>query len=308
MKRVNGFLNIDGYFIKNYKTKYPKELISKIDDNHYTINIDGTNCFFKKTKYPYTELIAYELATYLGIEATPYDLALFQNMYGVISKDFKKANCEYVSGQDILFKYARMAKNIKSLENMGLISNEYNQFPENAPYSYNINNLEVIWQALDQRYNGSEDIKSVMNQIVLYFIFNILSAQSDGMAQNWVLEESDTVKMVPLFDNELCFKIDSKNGYPKLNLCTNFNDVGKGSYKILDEFLKVSSTEYIELFICKYKMLSLDSFLEILQRVEEKIECVIPEKIKKEYIDIFMLNMHNIETVLNDNLANKRSF
>lgn len=38
------------------------------------------------------------------------------------------------------------------LENMGLEQTEVNNYPNNAPYSYNINNLEIIWQAIEYKY------------------------------------------------------------------------------------------------------------------------------------------------------------
>ena len=62
------------------------------------------------------------------------------------------------------------------LENMGLVQTELNQFPDNAPYSFNINNLAVIWQAIEYRYNRLGiyvDMEKIMNDLVLYFIFYI---------------------------------------------------------------------------------------------------------------------------------------
>lgn len=299
MKRVNGYLNIDGYFIKKYKRKYPEELIKRINDTHYIIDIDGEKYYFKKIKNPYTELVAYEVAVFLGIPATEYDLAYFQSMYGVISKDFQKENCHYVSGQDILFQYL---KNIWDLEKMGLVSNEYNQFPDKAPFSFNINNLEIIWQAIEYRYkrlNVEIDIKSIMDSLILYFTFNILTLQCDGMSQNWMLEESgDNVSLVPIFDNEKCFLLNEKLRVPNTNLATNFNDIGKGNYKILDEFLKISSEEYNRLFQEKFNMLTLEVFCGLLDKVETKINTPIPENIKKEYIKLFIYNRQNVEEVL----------
>lgn len=35
---------------------------------------------------------------------------------------------------------------------MGLEQTEVNDYPNNAPYSYNINNLEIIWQAIEYKY------------------------------------------------------------------------------------------------------------------------------------------------------------
>lgn len=304
MKRINGFLNIDGYFIKKYKKQCPDEYVKKINNRQFLITIDGEIYYFKKIENPYNELLAYEVAAFLGLNAVPYDLAIFKNFYGVISKDFKNPQYNYVSGQEILFEYASSAKNINNLKNMGLEQTENNQFPNDAPYSYNINNLSVIWQAIEQRYKKLGiyvDMEKIMNDLIIYFIFNILTLQNDGMAQNWVLEESKYgVNVSKSFDNELCFQINKDKNFPSLNLCTNFNDVGLGSYKILEEFLKISSQEYIDLFLEKFDMLNLDEFLKLINRVENKIECPIPLLIKDNYIKLFKENREKIELILNN--------
>lgn len=310
MKRINGFLNIDGYFISKYKRKYVDELIKKVSDIHYTVNINGTNYFFKKTKKFYNELLAYEVATHLGLNAVPYDLAIFQNMHGVISKDFKRKNCNYISGQELLFMYSKMPKSINYLTNMGLAQTENNVFPNDAPYSYNINNLETIWQAIEHRYKNLGiyvDMEKIMTELVMYFIFNILVMQNDGASQNWVLEESEYgVNLSPIFDNAEAFTIDENKDVPVSNLSTNFNDVNLGNYKLLEEFLKISDEVYINLFKEKFNLLTEDVFLKLIQRVEHKIECSIPEDIKDKYIKMFSENRNRIEQILNG--LNKNRF
>ena len=302
MKRVNGYLNIDGYFIKKYKKKYVQELIKKVSSIHYEITIDGVSYYFKKTDFPYNELLAYEIASFIGLNAVSYDLAIFQNMKGVISKDFKNSNCHYISGQELLFAYSRTPKNMNYLENMGLAHTKYNEFPKDAPYSYNINNLEIIWQAIEQRYNNLNiyvDMEKIMNDLVLYFIFNILTLQNDAMAQNWILEESPNgVNLSKCFDNELCFQIKKDKLMPSANLCTNFNDVGLNNYQILEEFFKISDNLYYDLFKEKFEILNMENFLKLIERVENKIECSIPSDIKENYIELFAKNNENISQIL----------
>ena len=302
MKRINGFLNIDSYFIKNYKKKYVNEFVKKVSDIHYIITINGRNYYFKKLKNPYTELLAYEVAAFLGLKSVSYDLAIFQNMYGVISEDFKDKNCKYVSGQDILFEYSRSPRCMTYLENMGLEQTEVNDYPNNAPYSYNINNLEIIWQAIEYKYKQlgiNIDMEKIMNDLILIFIFNILVMQNDGMSQNWVLEESAYgVNVGLLYDNAEAFKFGEGKHLPQCNFSTNFNDVGLGTYVILEEFLKVSDKVYVDLFKEKFNMLTEDVFLKLIQRVEYKIECSIPNEIKTYYLEMFRANRENIKQVL----------
>jgi len=302
MKRINGFLNIDSYFIKNYKKKYVNEFVKKVSDIHYIITINGRNYYFKKLKNPYTELLAYEVAAFLGLKSVSYDLAIFQNMYGVISEDFKDKNCKYVSGQDILFEYSRSPRCMTYLENMGLEQTEVNDYPNNAPYSYNINNLEIIWQAIEYKYKQlgiNIDMEKIMNDLILIFIFNILVMQNDGMSQNWVLEESAYgVNVGLLYDNAEAFKFVEGKYSPQCNFSTNFNDVGLGTYAILEEFLKISDKVYVDLFKEKFNMLTEDVFLKLIQRAEYKIECSIPNEIKTYYLEMFRANRENIKQVL----------
>lgn len=54
---------------------------------------------------PYNELVTEEICKHLGVESISYDLASLGDIKGVISKNFKKANANYISGKDILKDY-----------------------------------------------------------------------------------------------------------------------------------------------------------------------------------------------------------
>lgn len=45
-------------------------------------------------------------------------------------------------------------------------------------------------------------------------------------------------------------------------------------------------------------MLTEDVFLKLIQRVEYKIECSIPNEIKTYYLEMFRVNRENIKQVL----------
>ncbi|MBE6156854.1 MAG: hypothetical protein E7161_03815 [Firmicutes bacterium] len=298
IRRINGYLDLDNYLSKN-------QVQESYIDYQYWITIDNEEYYFKLTKYPYAELLAYELATFLGFNATCYDLAIYEENKGVISKSYRHFGCNYISGNRILRDYIRFQKNVQISKEMGLIDNDYL-----APRS--LNNLEIIWQAIENRYKDTSltiNMKEIMDNIINQFIFYILAAQNDGMPHNWELEESPTkVSVVPIFDNEMCFRV--KGGkYPANRLSTNFNDEGTSNYEILEEFLKVSSSEFIELFLEKFNLLSIDVFLQLIAKVEDKIGCEMPKDIKESYIHVFLFNIKQIELVLNKlGIASGRKF
>lgn len=123
--------------------------------------------------------------------------------------------------------------------------------------------------------------------------------QNDGMSQNWVLEESAYgVNVGLLYDNAEAFKFVEGKHSPQCNFSTNFNDVGLGTYTILEEFLKISDKVYVDLFKEKFNVLTEDIFLKLIQRVEYKIECSIPNEIKTYYLEMFRVNRENIKQVL----------
>lgn len=295
MKRINGFLDIDDYFLTKESNDDIKEGNNGVD---YWINIDGTEYYFKLTENPYIELICYEIAKFLGINAAFYDLAIFKGVKGVISKSYCRDGCNYVSGNQILKDYLRKKNNIQYLKQMGL--KEKNVYL-NIYLPRDINNLEVIWQAIEERYADLKidiDINKIMNDIILLFIFNILTCQNDGMPQNWELEESENgVSLVPVFDNEFCLKLNDF-GVASCKLTTNFNDNYQNNYLIIEEFLKISSIEYINLFLEKFNMLTIDVFLDLINIVEKRIGSVIPSDLKMEYMHVFNKNRKAIHKIL----------
>jgi len=307
MKRVNGFLDLDEYFKNNVMDEKNNVTDGDFDYQNWMV-INGQKYFFKITTDSYTELLAYEIATFLGIKATNYDLAIYEGNKGVISESFHKETNRYISGEEILKGYFRVPGNKGILQKMGFKTDK-TLYMLCDPHR--INNLEIIWQAIEQRYkllNINIDIEKIMYDLVLLFIFNIIACQNDGLPHNWELEESENgVNLTQIFDNEWCFKINKEAIYPSSNLSTNFNDAYGSNYEILEEFLKSSSSEFINLFLEKFNMLSEDAFLKLIKKVEDKIGCEIPKNFKNSYILIFSLNKERIENVLeNLGLNNKR--
>lgn len=304
MQRINGFLNLDEYFneIKNNKSLSDVDLEtlgyilpSDYKWNQCWLKINNEYYYFKVTRNLYHELIVSECAKFLGVDTIDYDLAIFENSEGVISKSYHKKGYNYTSGTKILLKYI-LDNNYGILEDMGFDKSELEK-KEFDIVDY-INNLEIIWQALEQRYKKI-DIRKLIDKFILFFMFNILIGQIDGMAQNWEIEENDKeIDLVPFYDGSSAFYYDEEFDDPYGSLSTNFKDKNRNNYVILEEFLNISSTEYINLFLAKYELLDYNNFISIIEKVENKIEIGIPNRDKQNIIESYLKNRENIEMVI----------
>jgi len=294
MKRINGWLDLDDYF-DNIMVQNNLNKIDLLERNyitasiypgiHYWLEIDNESYYFKELDIleSFIEVIVSECANFLGVDAVQYDLAIFKRYNGVISKSFKKDNCNYISGNEILYKYLNEENDIM-LQEMGMNSNFFSLNDLDIELIDELNNLEIIWQAIEYYYRGQNiKIEPIMNKLVLYFIFNILIAQTDAMSQNWELEENGKeVSLVPYFDGEFAF---NDTNIFQMFITTNFKDQYLNNYEILKEFLTVSSEEHINLFLEKYELFDIENFMIILENVEKKIGVEIPNDIKNIIID-----------------------
>lgn len=315
MKRNNGYLDLNDYFGKiKHKNKwhnYDFLLNGIIEpsmymDSHYWLKINGKKYYFKPTNYPYHEILGYFIAKYLGFNASFYDLAELKNIdhkvvKGVISESYRKKDAKYINGTELLGDYFK--KQPEKVKDMGLTDSWVDCYE--GPNFLDMNNLEIIWQALEYRYRNkkSVNIKALMDDIIEKYIFSILTRTNDLGAQNWEIEESnDGVKICPLFDNEsIYFDRDVT-----ASLSVGFQDNNQSIKESLKRFLTISSQEYIDLFIKKYEFLELEDFLILIKKVEEHLQVEIPREVKDELVNIFMYNRKEIAEVLEElNLNSK---
>lgn len=297
MERKNGFLDLDLYFKDKDKSDIVK---SEYWTGHFWLMINNEKYYFKPTNYCYKELLAYYIAKHLGYNALYYDLAIFKGEKGVISKDYKKANCKYYSGIDILKKYYE--KFPEELTEMGLLEDWKKRYE--GPYIADMNNLEIIWQATEFFFSHKQnfDISMLMEEFIGLYIFCVLIRSYDAGPYNWVLEESENkVKLVPFFDNGASF-----DSYSSAALSTSFSDNERYQKTSIKTFLKISSKEFVEQFIEKYNMFDMNLLNTAITDVEKQIGTNIPKIILDDIYHNFILNKTEIEEVLIDlNLKNK---
>lgn len=291
MKRIDGYLAIDS------NTKIVKEQKEVTGKSIYYLEIDGEILVFKPSIYEYNELFTSMCAKELGLDALEYDLALYKGFRGVISKNYKKDGAIYIEGIDILEKF--YAENKELLDNLG-ISNPNNTEYQDEINMSRINNLEIIWLALEYYYKDYNlDIKTLMDKLVDLFIFCLLSNDSDKHSANWQLEEyNNNVSLVPIYDNERAFFFADE----PLLLHVSTNDFKGNPYdKMLNEFLNISSREYIDRFLELYNILySENKFDEIIEKIENKIGTKIPKYILNRLENSYYVIKSSIEQILEE--------
>ena len=294
MERVNGYLDLDKYYKELGNTK---GLIFGIEDelSQYWLTIEGEKYYFKESDHPLNEIVCYELAKIMGIPAVPYDLAIFKDNYGVISKSYIKENCEYIPGYEILKKYFRDKLDI--LIEMGFdveaaVINRYGG--SSSPYHVQMNNLEIIWEALAYYFPG-KDVSKCMKKIVEQFIFAILTGQIDMSAHNWEVEVSvNGIEAVDNYDNE-----DSFCSLATESEIAVAMHKGKASLKyVLKDFLRISSKEYIDLFLEKYSLLTEENLIKVFNVVENDYKIEMSNSQKQRILECIRKNKIDIDDAL----------
>lgn len=310
MKRIDGFLCIDDCN-KELAHEHHKKT------NHYWIQIDGTEYYFKPTKNYYNELLAYHTANFLGLDACYCDLAILNGEKGIISKSLRAKDTKLISGQQIIKDYAFSSisnlmwikKMIKDSGFINYLFDDAYRDKKDISIEY-IHNLEIIWHALEAKYKDNQNfnIEKIMHQLVLMYIFTILVYDCDKYSSNWLLEESPTnIKLAPLFDNEDAFNYTNKktNQNNILKFATNAETSDYNQLSSLKAFLSTSTPEYYDLFVDLFEKLS-NNFDKILKNAETQIGTNLPT-IKKEKIILgFHINMEQINTILKEFKSNQK--
>lgn len=287
MRRIEGYIDVNEMLKDN--------IISLDEKQLNTINYKGS-CntkikflfkynneeYFYKYKYnsiPYNELVASELLEDFGLPHVEYDLAIFNDCKGVISKNYKDKDFKYIPGEDIL-----------------------NDFKKDNFFVEHYNNLDDIWDALEYRYknhpNKREIISNIMNKIVKLYIFDIIACQSDRHSLNWEIKENnDTIDLAPIYDNEQILFKSGKNSFISITVEQYFHEM---LFKSIEKFQKVSAEKYIEFLKESLWIISAENLKSIFKRIENKTGYPMPDNYKNYYLSGYQNHREEIEKFLND--------
>lgn len=301
MERIDGYLVIDDC----------KRVVSEKDDEQYWVYIDGEEYYFKPTvfgsrNYAYNELLGYHAAKFLGLGACFCDLAILNGEKGIISKSLRNDKVKLVSGSEILGDY--LALNFDMVKDMGFDKEladsvyEYGLSGDKKYFSaMYVNNLEIIWHALEYRYKDKININEVMHQFILMYIFTIIFGDADKNPNNWfIMEDGDDISLSYLFDSMDIF-IGYEAGYDPdkmtMSFSTNFKDYEVNLEESLKTFFKTSPREYYNWFVAIFNKVIMNFFV-ILEEIEKQIGMKIPLHDRNRLISNFNKNSLRIIEVI----------
>ena len=272
--RVDGYLDLDR--VENLS------LLSSSKGKWFSIS--GCQYYFKYSSEPYKELIGYYAANLLGLDAVYYDLAIYRGESGVISKSFYRDCCYYIDGKKLLGDYY-----IKSF-------NKDISFQSCFDFilCQSMNNLEMIWCALEDRYQDKMCVRTLMNEFVLMYIYSVIMGDVDKNPMNWCIEEGSIVKLVPLFDHGGILL----SSYLNPSFTSEVSSYSESTYDSLEKFLRHSDSFFVYLFMDKFKALDMDAFQSIFNFIEKQIGCSISLDDKNMYLDIYSCHRDKIKDVI----------
>ena len=286
MKRVDGFLVLDEILglkaiqdfenIEDWETFFNENANVTVVKSYYNRQIvlsfeyEGKKYFWKyeKSINPYNELVAAEIAEDLKIPHVSYDLACIGMVNGIISKDFKISDADYIDGEKIL-------------------QGQYDSSPTTTH-----NNLDDIWYALEYRYNKEENMQeivgNIMMKLVQVFIFDILTGQNDRHSSNWGVVEQDGKEpdLQILYDNAHILSLNYIPAISKVALQTYGNEKSYLEDDLLS-FLCDSNIEFVKMIYDSLWVINEENLRSIFKRIETKIGNKMPQIDKEIYINKF---------------------
>ena len=232
---------------------------------------DGSNYIYKYGAINYeiwSELIAEQLGLQVGINMAHYELAKYQNTYGVLTDYF------YKDGEIII-----SSDNLKEAVEPIFIEN-------NISANLKCNTIYSIIQACCM-YEPSIDYKNLTDDLLKRWAFYGLIMESDKNATNIAFIRDDSgLRLSPDFDNSSMarmnenindFLIAMRNGYDVYsltdNIINNFNISSNDSAIFLETF-KNSVTKYPQQFsniMSYFEKLDIDKAINNVENIN-KIE------------------------------------
>jgi hypothetical protein len=249
------------------------------------------------------EILASKMLEYVGYDHACYDLAYINGMYGVLTRDFKKDYCNYISGDELIYQYCDTIDKDVNKENL-----DYERF----------NNLSDIWDMLEAKYlyhpNKDAIIKEIMYKLAEKFMFDILIDQWDGASYNWMIEETDTyATLAPLYDHQKMLGNDNElnelGDKNKRNIKVEEFSKEREKYDKKEEirkYLNYSSDYFKEEFENLMRSLTPNNIKWLLITIESELGYKIDSKIKNSIVSGYDYNYNQLQNILNEELNIKK--
>lgn len=277
--------------INNIKYKlYSKFSFKKDNIKYYYKKFDSTN---RPLDYLLNELVAYKMATKVGIKCVEPIVINKSNQFGMITKSFERKDYKTISGNEIIKNYYRYLD----------MHNMIDELDDDEELAINkLNNLEDIWDALILHFKDYKKRNDIVSKIMLdltkIFSFEILMMQIDRHGGNWQVLESvnnEDAYLAPIYDNELCFSDLSFNN----SIHTNY-EVFKYTElsKNLKSYLMTSSIEFQNQFVEYFNILTPELLSCVIEEVNNENGNIFKYHYMQKVLDTYTNNYNKISEIL----------
>ena len=277
-------------------TKEDLEITSKGTHHIYTFEQGGKKYYFKACDREelLLSLLASEMASSIGIKRLDFKVAYYGEEKGLVSKSYNPYNKEEISIRQILENYHK-----------NVISTHESDF-DDEHYLDQTHNLETIWWALDYYYKNRKEkeeiVSSLMEEIVKYFIFQILVGDQDLHYDNIIILDNDKPTLAPYFDFDLCFTIEIHEAGEEYCLEAFPTSQGKNTITTIRSFINASDKSYISLV---EEMIHKIPPLELLwDKIEKKHPVIVSQRLKNQTIDAVNESIDFLTKVIQENQNN----
>lgn len=239
-----GFIILDKWPMKN------REIVNE-KFHSFSFVTKGKKYFFKEVKNTtmyYNELVGYELAKDFGLEAVPYDIAVYDGFNGYISQDYMKDG--YVSLEDLFRVYFNYDTDDKC-------------------------NLDDVSYFLREEY--PEIAENIISDLIRLLEFDIIIGNYDRHEENIIIDIPNG-KLAPVFDNEMLLTEDAM-----VNQFYSFKMSRDDKYT-LDNLLQYLDSSALLEFATKVLIISHNNIESVMQRVEKKIGHPIDPVTRKKMV------------------------
>lgn len=328
MKRVNGYLDIEEYFKRKLdEDEVELDVLSTKGlikpefggvNSMFWFEYFGVDVLFKSydDEYNrYSELISEELAKYLGLKNAQYDLASYGNLKGVISYDFKDKNHTYITLDKILDHYIDKLNLLNTEDESNTYGEHYlRKYDDIYDHQELVNNLEDVWNAIEfYLYDKNEVpkelipgiVEKVMAKLTNYFSYQLITGNFEMHSGNILLafkKDFTDIDLAPLYDNENMYGISRRgylyDGFPRFSLSRESRENTEELDKVLKDYLSISDEYFVDRFKLLFYQLDADTIYEIMERVENKIEIKIPNRIKVQVASGYRYFYNGIKATL----------
>ena len=271
----------------------------------YWINLDNQSYLFKtcdSKKEIVCNLLVQKIASEEQISVVETRFATLGYYFGELSKNYRKKDCNYLMGSQILHEYYLFLQKEKRLTELPIFQIE--NLPEEEILDQ-MNNLETIWQALNFHYtalhyiNKNQIVAEIMEDLVKRFCIDFLTMQKDRYNENWEIEENiqtNHATLTPLFDSNQSFSIFDFS--PKMGVIDN--SYTHNSTALLKNFLSFSEHATVEYFKNLVEKNTPEKLEQDLKEILKENKIYLATEEQKEIIDSYEKHYNRIQQVLQE--------